>query len=123
MKLPNKEVATKPLPAETLNESVGIALYLVVSIALAWLAYSFGGMDFNVYYAAAHVTLEGGNPYDYQQLAPYIISSSGSLNNPYYYAVVHMVRHSFYVFSLRYRAYSLDGDPLYSLGLLARQLI
>lgn len=86
MKLPNKEVATKPLPAETINESVGIALYLVVSIALAWLAYSFGGMDFNVYYAAAHVTLEGGNPYDYQQLAPYIISSSGSLNNPYYYA-------------------------------------
>lgn len=58
----------------------------ILSIALAGLAFSFGGMDFGVYYAAARVTLQGGNPYDYQQLAPQIVSSAGRLNNPYYYA-------------------------------------
>ncbi|RJP51132.1 MAG: DUF2029 domain-containing protein [Anaerolineaceae bacterium] len=58
----------------------------ILSIALAGLAFSFGGMDLGVYYAAARVTLQGGNPYDYQQLAPQIVSSAGRLNNPYYYA-------------------------------------
>lgn len=62
------------------------ALFIIVSIALAWLAFSFGGVDFKVYYAAARVMLHGGNPYDYEQLAPQIISSAGKLNNPYYYA-------------------------------------
>lgn len=62
------------------------AIFIILSLALAWLAYSFGGMDFNVYYAAARVTLQGGNPYDYQQLAPQIVDHAGKLNNPYYYA-------------------------------------
>jgi len=66
-------------------ETLSSALFIVISAALAWLAYSYGGMDFNVYYAAARVTLQGGNPYDYAQLAPQIISV-GKLNNPYYYA-------------------------------------
>lgn len=61
-------------------------VFAILSIALAVLAYSFGGVDFNVYYAAARVTLAGGNPYDFQQLTPQIISSAGEINNPYYYA-------------------------------------
>ncbi|GAB4547112.1 MAG: hypothetical protein Fur002_22790 [Anaerolineales bacterium] len=65
---------------------VAPAVFIIVSAALAWLAYSYGGMDFNVYYAAARVSLQGGNPYDFQQLAPQILNSAGRLNNPYYYA-------------------------------------
>ena len=50
------------------------------------MAYSFGGVDFGVYYAAGRVMLNGGNPYDYSQLAGEIVSSTGALNNPFYYA-------------------------------------
>jgi hypothetical protein len=63
-----------------------LVVLIAVSLALAGLAFSYGGIDFGVYYAAARVTLQGGNPYDYQQLAPQIVSSAGKLNNPYYYA-------------------------------------
>jgi hypothetical protein len=69
---------------KSLNFSVFIA-FIAISLMFAWLAFSFGGEDFNVYYAAAHVTLQGGNPYDYGQLTPEIISVS-EINNPYYYA-------------------------------------
>ncbi len=62
------------------------SLFIVLSIALAFLAYSFGGVDFGVYYAAGRVLLQGGNPYDYGQLADEIVSSIGVLNNPFYYA-------------------------------------
>jgi len=55
-------------------------------LALAFLAYSLGGVDFGVYYAAGRVTIMGGNPYDYQQLASQIVTDTGELNNPYYYA-------------------------------------
>jgi len=43
-------------------------------------------VDFCVYYAAGKVFLHGGNPYDFSQLVNEIISSTGSTNNPYYYA-------------------------------------
>ncbi len=59
--------------------------FVVISLMFAWLAFSTGGVDFNVYYAAARVTLAGGNPYDYGQLTAEIISVS-EINNPYYYA-------------------------------------
>lgn len=65
---------------------VASVIFIFLSIALAILAYSYGGVDFNVYYAAARVTILGGNPYDFNQLAPQIISSAGEINNPYYYA-------------------------------------
>lgn len=63
-----------------------LVVLVILGVGLAVLAYSFGGVDFGVYYAAAKVTLQGGNPYDYQQLAPQIVSNAGKLNNPYYYA-------------------------------------
>ncbi len=62
------------------------SIFAVFSVLLAMFAFSFGGVDFNVYYAAAKVTSQGGNPYDFQQLAPQIVLISGKINNPYYYA-------------------------------------
>ena len=70
----------------TRHEFAAFALFLVTSVSLAWMAYSFGGVDFGVYYAAGRVMLNGGNPYDYSQLAGEIVSSTGALNNPFYYA-------------------------------------
>ena len=63
-----------------------LSFFVVISLALAVLAFVYGGVDFGVYYAAGRVVLQGGNPYDYQQLAGQIISSAGKINNPYYYA-------------------------------------
>ncbi len=70
----------------TRHEFAAFALFLVTSVSLAWMAYSFGGVDFGVYYAAGRVMLNGGNPYDYSRLAGEIVSSTGALNNPFYYA-------------------------------------
>ena len=80
------KVAPKKPFSFSRNEFAAFALFLVTSLSLAWLAYSFGGVDFGVYYAAGRVMLNGGNPYDYSQLAGEIISSTGALNNPFYYA-------------------------------------
>lgn len=63
-----------------------LCFLVLVSLYLAVLAFSFGGIDFGVYYAAGRVLLHGGNPYEYSQLAAEIVSSTGELNNPYYYA-------------------------------------
>lgn len=62
-----------------------LLFWVSISMLLAWSAYSLGGVDFNVYYAAGRVTLQGGNPYDYNQLATEIVSVT-QINNPYYYA-------------------------------------
>lgn len=67
-------------------EFAAFCFLAVASLSLAVLAYSFGGVDFGVYYAAGRVFLQGGNPYEYSQLAGEIVSSTGELNNPYYYA-------------------------------------
>src|SRR5689334_9577461 len=63
-----------------------LSAWVVISFVLAILAYSFGGVDFGVYYAAGRIFLHGGNPYDYSQLVREIVSSTGKTNNPYYYA-------------------------------------
>ena len=65
---------------------IALSFLIVLSLALAILAYSFGGVDFGVYYAAGKVFLRGGNPYDYGQLVKEIVSATGKTNNPYYYA-------------------------------------
>ena len=44
-----------------------LASFVIISLSLAILAYSFGGVDFGVCYAAGRVFLQGGNPYDYYQ--------------------------------------------------------
>lgn len=70
----------------TRYDFAAFVLFIVASASLAWMAYSFGGVDFGVYYAAGRMLLAGGNPYDYSQLAGEIVSSTGELNNPFYYA-------------------------------------
>lgn len=67
-------------------KKIALMIFVIFSIVLAVSAYSFGGVDFNVYYAAARITLAGGNPYNFQELAPQLISDTGQINNPYYYA-------------------------------------
>ena len=62
------------------------ATFVIFSLSLTITAYSFGGVDFSVYYAAGRVFLRGGNPYDYGQLVQEIVSTTGKTNNPYYYA-------------------------------------
>lgn len=74
----------KPLLSRT--DFAALCLLAAASLSLAALAYSFGGVDFGVYYAAGRLFWKGGNPYDYSQLAGEIVSSTGELNNPYYYA-------------------------------------
>ena len=63
-----------------------LIIFVMLSIALAIFAYLSGGEDFGVYYTAGHIYLQGGNPYDYSQLSKEIVSSTGELNNPFYYA-------------------------------------
>lgn len=72
------------LTKQNLFEAGVCTIWIAASLMLAWLAYAGGGVDFNVYYAAARVTLNGGNPYDYSQLAAEITSVT-EINNPYYY--------------------------------------
>jgi len=69
-----------------ITDFIALSFLAVLSLALAILAYTFGGVDFGVYYAAGRVLLQGGNPYDYSQLVAEIVSSTGAANNPYYYA-------------------------------------
>lgn len=68
------------------TDFMALSFLIVLSTALAILAFSFGGVDFGVYYAAGRVFLQGGNPYDFSQLVQEIVSSTGETNNPYYYA-------------------------------------
>lgn len=77
---------TKNKYTHSKTDFVMLSFLIVVSLSLAVLAYSFGGVDFGVYYAAGRVFLQGGNPYDYSQLIREIVSSTGDTNNPYYYA-------------------------------------
>src|SRR5574341_527535 len=62
-----------------------LVAWILVSLMLARLAFLRGG-DFDVYYAAARVVIQGGNPYDYHQLTHELVSVTGTVSNPYYYA-------------------------------------
>jgi hypothetical protein len=62
-----------------------LVLWILVSILLAGWSFVFEGEDFNVFHAAARITLDGGNPYDYSELAK-AMQDYGKVNNPYYYA-------------------------------------
>ena len=53
---------------------------------MAVIAYAQFGQDFRGYFAAARVLTEGGNPYDYYQVAPILLETTGHVgNNPFYY--------------------------------------
>ena len=63
-----------------------LSVWLLMSLLLAMIAFSWFGQDFRGYYAAARVLIAGGNPYDYHQVAPVLLELTGEMgNNPYYY--------------------------------------
>jgi hypothetical protein len=63
-----------------------LTAWLMTSAGAAVIAFLWFGIDFRGYYAAARVLLEGGNPYDYQQVAEVLKNVTGYMgNNPYYY--------------------------------------
>lgn len=63
-----------------------LSAWLVLSLTLAMIAFTWFGVDFRGYYAAVRVLLAGGNPYDYRLVAPVLMEVTGEMgNNPYYY--------------------------------------
>lgn len=71
---------------EKLADFTALCAWMIVGISMAVIAYAQFGQDFRGYYAAARVLLEGGNPYDYFQVAPVLQEVTGRVgNNPFYY--------------------------------------
>ena len=71
---------------EKLADFAALCAWVIVSISMAVIAYAQFGQDFRGYYAAGRVLLEGGNPYDYSQVAPVLQEVTGRIgNNPFYY--------------------------------------
>jgi hypothetical protein len=63
-----------------------LCAWLILGMVLAIISYRDYGVDFRGYYAAARVLLEGGNPYDYEQVSRVLLEVTGTLgNNPFYY--------------------------------------
>jgi hypothetical protein len=69
-----------------LAEFAALSAWIGISAAMVLVAYVQFGQDFRGYYAAARVLLQGGNPYDYTQVAPILLETTGKIgNNPFYY--------------------------------------
>lgn len=68
-----------------LLDFTALVAWLIASAGMAFSALVLFGKDFNVYYAAARLISSGGNPYAYNQLATTLVSTTGSINNPFYY--------------------------------------
>ncbi len=71
---------------EKLFDFAALCFWILASIAFAAYVFVAFGQDFRGYYAAARVLLEGGNPYDYSQIARVLVDVTGRAgNNPFYY--------------------------------------
>jgi hypothetical protein len=71
---------------ENLLNFTTLCLWLITSLTMAAYAFLVFGQDFRGYYAAGRVLLEGGNPYDYAQVARVLVEVTGRAgNNPFYY--------------------------------------
>lgn len=71
---------------EKLADFAVLCAWLTLSFSMVVIAHTQYGQDFRGYYAAARVLLEGGNPYDYFQVAPVLLETTGRMgNNPFYY--------------------------------------
>lgn len=81
---PMIDAANKRL--EKLADFGMICAWLLACAGMTIVAYVQFGQDFRGYYAAARVLLEGGNPYDYYQVAQVLLETTGQIgNNPFYY--------------------------------------
>ena len=71
---------------ENLLNFTALCFWLITSVTMAIFALLEYGQDFRGYYAAARVLLEGGNPYEYAQVARVLVEVTGRAgNNPFYY--------------------------------------
>jgi hypothetical protein len=71
---------------ERLANASGLLAFALVVVFSSYAVYATYGHDFRGYYAAARVALAGGDPYDYEQVAPALQEITGYAgNNPYYY--------------------------------------
>ncbi|HSM72136.1 MAG TPA: glycosyltransferase family 87 protein, partial [Anaerolineales bacterium] len=71
---------------EKLADFATLCAWLITCVTMAFIAHAQFGQDFRGYYAAAKVLLAGGNPYDYHQVAPILMETTGRIgNNPFYY--------------------------------------
>ena len=71
---------------EKLLDFTALCLWLITAITMAAFALFEYGQDFRGYYAAARVLLEGGNPYQYSEVARVLVEVTGRAgNNPFYY--------------------------------------
>ena len=71
---------------EKLADFGTLCAWLIVCAGMTFVAYVQFGQDFRGYYAAARVLLNGGNPYDYFEVAPVLLETTGRVgNNPFYY--------------------------------------
>ncbi|WP_420627166.1 glycosyltransferase family 87 protein [Candidatus Leptofilum sp.] len=69
-----------------LLDFAGQLIFLFCLVGFAIIAYLAGGVDFRGYYGAATLILQGGNPYDYAQLASVLEEVTGYAgNNPFFY--------------------------------------
>lgn len=82
------------LPFRGLERAAWERLATVAAATAWWLslgaavfgAWQLGGVDFRGYYAASHVWLQGGDPYDYAQVGAVLQAVTGRVgNNPFYY--------------------------------------
>jgi len=65
----------------------GAVGFVLILLGFALFSYRAGGVDFRGYYGAAVLVRRGGNPYQYQLLAPVLEEITGFQgNNPYFYA-------------------------------------
>lgn len=71
---------------EKLADFASLCAWVMTSIVMAVFTFFEHGQDFRGYYAAARVLLEGGNPYDYTQVAQVLLNVTGRAgNNPFFY--------------------------------------
>jgi len=71
---------------ERLADFAALCAWIITILTMAGIAYFRYGVDFRGYYAAARVLLDGGNPYDYSQVASVLMEVTGRAgNNPFYY--------------------------------------
>jgi hypothetical protein len=71
---------------ENLFNFTTLCLWLITSVTMAAFAFLEYGQDFRGYYAAGRVLVEGGNPYEYTQVARVLVDVTGRAgNNPFYY--------------------------------------
>lgn len=69
-----------------LADFTALSLWIVTSLVMAAIAFLEYGQDFQWYFAAARILLEGGNPYDYTRISSVMLEVTGRAGyNPFFY--------------------------------------